>query len=138
MTGETSWTPSAFKPFNPLQLAFPTSHSVLPEAGSSGDIFSVDSTRIFDSSIVPKYFDVSNTDTSGEKLFTSKGKLSEYRVSLDDNAWGLQTFRLDLDPKNGPAISCDPRLSFDARGINSTPSGASLTPLSLFKKSPVE
>lgn len=138
MQGKTSLTPSALKTFNPLQLAIPTSHSILPEAGSSTDIFSVDSSRIFDSSVMPRYFDVSNINTSSEKLFPASGSLSHYRVNLDDAAWGLQTFRLDHNPRNGPAIQSDPRLSFDARRINSTPSGATLTPLSLFKKSLVE
>nr|BDT62708.1 MAG: wsv035-like protein [Metapenaeus ensis nimavirus]GBG35444.1 wsv035-like protein [Metapenaeus ensis nimavirus] len=139
-------TPSALKPFNPLQFAFPTSHSVLPREGSPNDIFSVDKKRIFDNEVISAYFDcssmpnVKNRDVpNDERLFPEDSSpLSHYRVDPDNNAWGLQTFRLDYNPRKGPVITSDPRLEFDACRIKATPSGATLTPLSLFKKTPLE
>nr|BDT62980.1 MAG: wsv035-like protein [Trachysalambria curvirostris nimavirus] len=140
-----SKTPSALKPYNPLQFAFPTSHSILPEEGSPGDIFSVDKRRIFDSTVISDYFDssaVANTveGAMNDRLFSENDSspLSHYRVDPDSNAWGLQTFRLDYNPRKGPAIVSDPRLKFDTAKINANPPGATLTPLSLFKKSPLE
>lgn len=137
-------TPSALKPFNPLQMAFPTSYSVLPEDKSPNDIFSTDSRNLFNSKVINRYFNVEralNATTSEEtKLFSDDGNssMSHYRVDHNDDAWGLQTFRLDYNPRNGPVITSDPRLAFDIAGINVTPAGATLTPLSLFKKTPLE
>ena len=139
-------TSSALKPFNPLQFAFPTSYSVLPDEMSDNDIFSVDSRRIFDSDTISRYFDATEAinyaiDAAGEaKLFSRDvtSPLSQYRVDVEDKAWGLQTFRLDYNPKKGPAIVSDPRLEFDHANIDVTPRGATLTPLSLFKKTPLE
>ena len=139
-------TASALKPFNPLQFAFPTSYSVLPEEMSNSDIFSVDSRRLFDSNTIARYFDATKainytTDAAGvAKLFSDdvSSSMSHYRVDTKDDAWGLQTFRLDYNPKKGPAIVSDPRLEFDHANIDVTPRGATLTPLSLFKKTPLE
>ena len=136
----TAKSASALKPFNPLQFAFPTSYSVLPEENSDSDIFSVDSKRIFDSNTVSRYFDATVNAVGVAKLFSddTTSPMSHYRVDTDDNAWGLQTFRLDYNPKNGPAVISDPRLEFDSASIDVTPRGATLTPLSLFKKTPLE
>lgn len=133
-----SKTSSTLKVSNPLQYAFPTSYSVLPEEGATDDIFSVDHNRIFDSETIPSYFDCSNVTPGSEKLFGTSSSSSEYRVDIDDDAWGLQSFRLDHNPKSGPVVQSDPRLAFDASNISSTPEGATITPLSLFKKSLVE
>lgn len=132
----TADTPSAIKSLNPLQVTFPTSHSVLPKTNSRQDIFSTDSTRIFESGMIGSIFNPASLEA---KLFSDDMPgLRHYRVDNDDHAWGLQTFRLDFNPHAGPAVSSDPRLSFDVTNIDTTPRGATLTPLSIFKKTPLE
>nr|GAV93160.1 envelope protein [Chionoecetes opilio bacilliform virus] len=134
-------TSSTVKMFNPLQMAFPTSHSILPAKASTLDIFSTDTTRVFDGNIINSFF---NSKAENDIIFKTKlfpdtpTNLKQYRVDSDDNAWGLQTFRLDYNPQTGPAVSSDPRLVFDMAHIDATPDGATLTPLSLFKKTPLE
>ena len=142
MRGDSSVdTPSAVKALNPLQFAFPTSYSILPKPKAHNDIFSTDTTRIFNSTLISSFFnaDQQHNRSQTPKLFSdTMAGMNHYRVDTDDDAWGLQTFRLDYDPHSGPAVSSDPRLVFNSEDIDATPTGATLTPLSLFKKTPVE
>lgn len=126
--------PSVMAPINPLQLVYPTSFSTL-----QSDTLQ-DEAVIFNQDVVNKTFGRKSGDTT-YKLFGevgSSGDIRGYYVSPDINDWGLQTFRCDSDPHEGPYTAADERLVFDDKGIDSIRSNARLLPLSLFKLTPIE
>lgn len=126
--------PSVVSPVNPLQLAYPTSLSVL-----QSDTLQ-DEAVIFNQDVVNNVFGRKFGDNVYE-LFGgeySHVDIKGYNVSPDINDWGLQTFRADVNPHYGPYTTADRRLVFDDKKLASIGPNTRVLPLSLFKLTPIE
>lgn len=121
-----------FCPLNPWQMTIPTSQSLYTSDTCADDhqIFDVAALDIFRR----------NTDEPVYKLFNpnKSNYLSKYTVGTSELNWGLNKFRFDDRPKDGPFVTMDRRLEFDYNNLNSTTKQQRLLPLSLFKISPLE
>lgn len=121
-------TKSKLQLFNPAQMAFPTNLRTVDQS------FHIDRRVLFDTRPYAAHFEP-NLNKNPPSLFSDSGPNSDYRLSVDSKAWGVNSFRFLPNFKSNVFSKLDKRISYDAKNVKI---GGYSLPLDLFKKSLIE